>query len=411
MSALNLAAFVRQQILENNRSLTLDRASFDECHEVISVVRDSPATMLGIGPGDFILRANGRPSALVGPSFDGLKTHPSEYQVMTSDGTRGFGFKSTGIDLGMRVKRTPEAIQKHWKISHGYEELTLLWNDEAWLRLEVLTRPRWTDWFQLYHIGYLFRPIGRYPPVALLYGTTLLEAGDAAKGFEIVKAYIDKHLSDWTSSVTSIAVYYLSQFAFNAGDKEQGEKLLRTAWEIWNHPRIGRAYEAVLNNKPEPDALPWARKPFPIKYKLSNLKADGESISLEKSLQNMPKGSILMVLALLGWRANGPYNDLMRSYIRWKKFFATWLHGVHILTENPGHEDETNPWLGNEGQAQKAKLEVYVLHDTAGVNEALNIRTSPSIFFLDHTGEIVHQSRCATGNDIWEALSIANSKD
>lgn len=381
----------------------------EDCHEIISVAPFSPAAMIGLEEGDYILRVDGKNSATVGPTFDGLDRYPTKYEVISHKSARTFRFQTTGIDLGLEVKRPEPAMAKHWQVDQGYHELALLWDTGAWVRLENLTRPRWGDLINKYHMNYIGSPINRYPPVSLFYGATQFEAGDAEVGIRKIKAFLNNYLGSFRSEVTAVALFYLAIFAYEANDEEQGEHFLRTAWKLYPHARIAGAHRHLLKADPEPHESLLQGQTFPVDYTLPVIDEQCDPISLKQTLTEMPEGSVFLVAAMGSQRANGPYDDFLHNYIRWKHTFGEWIHGIHILTRTTVRDEFADRWVSAEAQARKEKLGIHVLHDDVGVNNALNISSTPAVFFIDRHGTILHQPYEPVGRDIWSALSYANA--
>ena len=384
--------FVSKQVL----SLSAERAPMPRpahCMIVTRVAPRSVAAHAGISPRDFLAQMDGADGASLGQDLYFHRAAEHAYVFYARGRHERVELRATGIDLGIEVKPTPDAVKASYDPRKpDYKALEVLWEAKDHAALETLATET-------------MRAAGRDSPALVYRGAALYETGRRDDGMKLVHEYQEQFSRGWTMNFTAVSLYYLGLDALDKGNREEGLRLLESAFDYNTFDRIAATLEKQTGRRPAPPPSPWTGKRFPVEYNLPLLESDPPgSVALTGTLAAMSPEKVLLVCLLANYRGNGPYNSFMARYLAWAPHFAPFLHGLHVITEDPERSAERPYYFRNEDLVRKAGLPLALLHDARGDLAAKVLpHGSPYILALDRSATVQYAGELESG-DLWELL-------
>jgi tetratricopeptide (TPR) repeat protein len=389
----SLAEFVRSHV----QGLTRRRAAMPrpaQCMIVKRVAPGSVAAHAGIAPKDFLAQMDGAAASTLVPELYLYHAPRHEYVFYARSSHEAIDLHATGIDIGVEVAYTPEAIRASYDPRNpNYKSLEALWEARDHATLETLCS----------------ETLARGPrdsPALLFRGAALYEAARHDEALKLLREYHDEYASHWTMNFTAVALYYLGLDALQNGQRDQALGLLYTAFDHNDFDRIAAALEKQTGERPAPPPPRWVGQRFPVDYHLPALDtAQPVTVKLSDRLAAMPEEKRLIVCVLDGYRGNGPYNAFMARYLGWAAHFAPYLYGLDAITEIRDRPAKRDHYFRYEDQVRAARLPFALLLDASGaVAAAIEPHGSPHILVLDRQGIVRYEGEMESA-DLWALLS------
>lgn len=199
--------------------------------------------------------------------------------------------------------------------------------------------------------------------------------------------------------------------AFAAGDAAQAMRLAENgSLEFPDQLGLTRLFSALSAQAGVTVVSRHLGRPFPLPYRLPQHDPfgqwpEGTEVALTETLAAMRPDQMLLVYALGPYRTNGPFQAEMASLVALHAHAPQRIAAVHLITS---HEDRDSSWQARnqiEDQARAAGLPVTVLSDPGGtVEQALRLTKSPSLYVLDHRGNLLATEPLADEDGYWLAL-------
>jgi hypothetical protein len=396
MPRSELEAFVKAQVLSTQRTPSRSAPPLQRCLEVTGVAPLSPAAHAGVAGGDLLTSLNGMSAGTLDPKLYRKRSRQRTYVFYSARTSQRTELVASGIDPGLELQPTPQAIGAGYKPDSGDPTpLLALWEARAWPPLEQLS-------------GEVLRLRGnRDTPALLLQGAALFEQARFEQGLALVIEYLRDYASHWTQDYQAVAAYYVAMKKRMDGDKAGAVELLRDAFASSPLDRLAEALASLGEPRPEPPSF-WLRRKFPAPYSLASIEGAPRTHSLAEALARLAPGRLFLVCLLDGYRANGPYNDFMWRFSEYAEHFKPFLGGLHVVTEVAERRPDRTHWFHWEDRARAAGAPFEVLLDADGsVGAALQPPGSPFVVALDRHGT-VHGERELEGIGLWKALAAAN---
>jgi hypothetical protein len=396
MPAPDFEAFVKAQVLSTQRAPSRSAPPLQRCLAVTAIAPRSPAAHAGVEAGDLLTSLNGESAGMLDPKLYRKPARQRSYVFYSARTSQRTQVVASGIDPGLELQLTPEAISAGYKPASGDPTpLLALWEARAWAPLEKLS-------------GEALRLRGnRDTPALLLQGAALFEQARFDQGIALVIEYLRNYVSHWTQDYQAVAAYYVAMKKRMEGDAHAAIELLRDAFLKAPLPRLAEALASLGEPRPEPPTF-WLRRKFPVPYSLASIEGAPRTHSLAEALARLAPGTLFLVCLLDGYRANGPYNDFMWRFSEYAAHFQPFLGGMHVITEVAERRPDRAHWFAWEDRARAAGAPFEVLLDSDGaVGAALQPPGSPFVVALDRHGS-VHGERELEGVALWKALAAAN---
>ena len=397
MARSDLTAFIQSQILTTQRSPTRSAPPLARCLQVKAVAPVSPAAHAGVAVGDLLTSINGQSAGTLDPNLYRKPARQRTYIFYSARAGQRTELVASGIDLGLQLAPTPQAISAGYKPDLGDPApLLALWEARAWPELEKLS-------------GEVLRRITlQGTPALLLHGAALFEQARVDQGFEQVLEYVKKYVSHWTQDYSAIAAYYAAMKTRMNGETGAAVALLQDAFQKAPFERFAEALVSLGEEKPRPPIF-WLDRRFPQEYALQTIEGTSRTVALSEALAGLSPGGVFLVCLLDGYRANGPYNDFMRRFFEFATYFKPFLAGLHVITEERERRPDRAYWFECEDKARAAQLPFEVLLDGDGtLSQAMRPPGSPYVVALDGQGTVLAE-REMEAIDLWSALAKASA--
>lgn len=414
-----LRRFIETQIL-SERALPPREVELAECAMIEGVAKGSLAERLGLGEGDLLLSINGESASRFGTSLHRRGVEPEK--LLLRSAKKGFlEIETTGVEPGIGIAPTPEAILASDDLMKDDGSLRRLWQLGEWAKLAwiCLSRSDVEDWdIAAVEAVLRDRPGDTFLPLresghfmgldatALYLGACLMEAGDP-RGMEFISSFIELGMDSYTVDHHVVAQYYVCL----SGEDEYGtETLLAALSELYErvpYTNIASKITRLGGQVPQrPNGL--IARPFPKLYKLRVL--DGRAkVSLRDALGALDPHQLHMVVLMGPYRSNGPYEWTMYDYANVARHMDQFVPSLHVLTSSDGKgENEAffEAWLGQERAVRAAGLPLIVLNDKGDrIVTAVGSTGVPHILLLDADGIVRFDSMVDEfGGEIWTGL-------
>lgn len=375
------------------------------CLLVEAVSEASIAWLAGVRTGDLLVAVNGKVATELGQRTlelvdprdqQGIAVWEFAKQEFLNAERVALCFGSRSPCVGIRVGISAEAACEKLRgaftagpISLQRQPFYVYWKvwEAGYFELLRHKTPRWG--------------MSAASPFTLFNAVARLELGEAGAILGVAH-YINAE-EGWTTDFQSLARFYVAKALasedphpeailiagslLDVEDEISSEdavvELFRLAWSLdSSSPRM----RAVASNYLDESEL--AARPMPsaeiCEYELPVITASAallqehagsgpHSISLSGVASRSP---VVLLVMLGGYRANGPYSDLMKQWVKWATAYGELgLKECHVITSDCGDcnttvvEEKRSWWLDGERRALQ-KTAIAVLHDEGGVAQA-----------------------------------------
>jgi len=390
-----LGEFAARQVLDRQAQLAPPPRPAD-CLLVQELASVCVGRAAGLAPRDFLVELDGRRGATLGQELSAHAGDEHEWVFYARARHERIALRTTGIDLGIGVSPTPEAVKAAFDAKRpDLSALEVLWEARDGRALEMLSRG-------------VLEAGERDTPALVFLGAALYEGGKRPEGADLVREYATRYAPHWTMNFNAVALHYLGREAIDRGDPGRGLELLQASYAKHPFERTAQAIERAGGRRPPKPQPAWVGRAFPLGYRLPLLESEQPgSVELASALSALEPGQLQLVCLLDGYRGNGPYDSFMtrfRAFVRW---FAPYLHGLHVVTEEAQRPAERDFYFLSEDEARRERLPFVVLHDASGeVGAAIEPSGSPHVLALDRHG-VVHAEGELSGPELWNALARA----
>jgi hypothetical protein len=382
-----LLDFIQSHIRSTRVKPTLAPPDLARCLLVEEVAEVSVAAHAGVSAGDVLVTLDGKEAALCNPDLYRDFAEAHRYVFHSAARGKTTELEVSGIDIGAKLARTPDAMRARGSASA--HELEALWKAGEWALLEELAR----------------RAVEaqRDQPALALLGAALCETGRAAEGEALTEEYARDLRSRWTMCFAAVALYYNGLAALRRGEQRAGVQLLAEAFRNEPYPRIADAMEKHTGTRPEKPRSRWLGRRFPVDYRLDQI-GSPNAVGLTGTMALMAPHRILVVCLLANYRGNGPYNDFMLRYRSFATFFRPFVQGLHVITmERRRPPDREHCWVG-EDAVRAANLPFTLLEERGEVTTAVDSPGSPHILVLDRERKVLYEGQLS-GLEFWRVIA------
>jgi hypothetical protein len=391
--------FIRSQVKELKHTPNVRLPKPAQCMIVTRLAPRSPAAYAGVSPKDLLVSLDGEPAASLSPQTYALQSDEHRWLFYSRPRHELVLLHATGIEPGVTLQLTTDAIKERYVPARSSpSELECLWEARDWAALETLSAAT------LAASGK-----DRDTPALLFLGGALVETGRRGEGMALVDQYMKSFASHWTMNFTGIGTYYQALALLARGEKEHGTRLLHTAFEHDRCARIADALQKATGTRPPLEEPRWLGKPFPIDYCLPRLQAPGETVSLEGTLALLGPEQLLAVCLLASYRGNGPYEDFMRRYLHYSRWFSRFLPGLHVVTMEKERYPDRPHYFKAEDEVRAASLPLELLLEDGELTAAVQQTGSPFIVLLDRARRVRYEGELASV-DLWDTLASVSSE-
>jgi hypothetical protein len=390
-------AFIRAQIHELKRTPNVRMPRPAQCMIVTEVAPRSLAGEAGVAVKDLLVSLDEEPGAALVPQTCLYRADAHRWVFYSRPRHERIELHATGIEPGVTLQHTPDAIKERYDPRKSSPtELEALWEARDWAALEKLSRDTLAAGGE-----------DRDTPALVLLGAALCEVGEHEEGLALVDLYQDRFSSNWTMNFHGIGYYYQALALLRGGEKERGIALLHTAFEHDRCARLADAVQKHTGTRPPLVEPRWRDRAFPVDYRLPRL--DGEvEISLGDALAALGPGEVFAVCLLASYRGNGPYDDFMRRYLNFGRWFAPFLKGLHVVTMEAERPAERPHYFRGEDLVLAAGLPLERLLEDGEVSHAVRQTGSPFVVLLDHDWRVRAEGELSSV-DLWNALAAVHA--
>lgn len=388
---------------------------------VARVARSSIASHIGVMPGWRLhLPDEDAGTGLLDPS---LPAEVSERRYVFSPPGEGEALvvRTTGLDLGMQLLRSPENVAENFDPAHPDADALLdLWRQARWSMLHQLSLRAITGARDVSALltsdglaAYLQsdEPRNLDQPAVVLLGAALYEEGRRAEGLRWTRRFTKRHAADWPDGAmrdvySAIADLYEGLEQMQTGHRDKAISSFERA------ARTGRLSRGVARTQ-ELTRAPLDLAPMEGR-RMSDLAlgqriSDGANVQLAALLDGLHAPQLLTLCVLGTVRGNLEYDAFVHRYVRFARHLGDRFSRLVVVTPTRDR-DAAHPehYRGEEG-ALALGVDLQIVHDdTASVSQALEPSTSPSCYVITAEGVCVHEG-AFTSCDAWDALSMAGS--
>lgn len=372
------------------KTFSESQVDLNKALQVSKVAAKSPAALLGIEPGDYLLKVDQEHALNFDFSEVATWGGVKPFQFFSKSKSELLSFSSDGVPLGINYQKTAVGIAQAYNWWSGepddlidlwerYEDETLLKLVESWSKKKVLSLEQKLP-------SALSRIFLLNPRELLITGIAFYENEQYDAGLYYIMRFVEEHMHGWTSNWHGLSYYYLALESLRQEQTEEAIELMQDAYSYWPIDRIKRRLQLLgVEQKEMHQTGRWVDQKFPVQYKLSDIK-QAEKTSLQQTLDEMEPHQLLAVCSLGPYRSNGPYDSFMNAFVRYQQYFANILYGMHVLTANEYNTD----WLDNEQLAfAKGRPLRVLLDEESQVAQELASSASPEIYLLDKDAKVI----------------------
>ena len=112
---------------------------------------------------------------------------------------------------------------------------------------------------------------------------------------------------------------------------------------------------------------------------------------------------------LASYRGNGPYEDFMRRYLHFARWFSRFLPGLHVVTMEKERYVDRPHYFRAEDEVRAASLPMELLLEDGGLSAAVGQTGSPFIVLLDRARRVRYEGEL-TSVDMWDTLAAVSAE-
>jgi len=401
-----LQGLVDRTITDVRKALQLKSPKTDKALIIQKIAPNSPASLLGLTSGDFLLSLNDGDGVSCDKFEQAIEEGPFTYCFYLASNRQLLTFRSNGIPLGIVVQQQTASIIKNYSwLSGKADDIYEIWKryeDQAITQLvETWSEKGRFKWENRKIPRFLRRVFGLTPLEKLFAGIGFYEAGSHEIGIDFIEEYLNDHIYDYTVNYGAVAMHYIALEYRRCGDTQKSVELMEEAYEYCSLDRIANKLK-MYNGKlvARNQSKEWLGKKFPIDYSLPIYEQAGEC-RLSETLGTLQAHQVLVICLLGPYRSNGPYDEFMNAFIRCQRYFDNIIAGLHVCTS----AESNTHWLKHENIARKKGLPFHVLHDEDDtVSEAVDTSLSTDIYILDKDGIVVSASKLNSEIELWALI-------
>ncbi len=373
---------------------------------IARVARTSVAASIGVSPGWRVYLPDEDPGqGLLDPALPG-SVDERRYVFLPPGGGDALGARTTGLDLGMQLLRSPENVAEAFDPTDPDPDALLdLWRQARWelledLALQAIAGSREGPQHAKTHGLAEFLASGEarrvdHPALALL-GAALYEQDERGAGLQLTERYQARYREGWPSVFDAIAELYAGLGRLEASDPVAAaghfEHAARTGW-------LARAVARYQEITRRPlDLTPLVGHPFPDGV-LGTPPTGGEPLTVAGEVARLAAPQLLTLCVLGPEGGNTDYDAFMRRYMRLAGHLGTHFARLVVVTSAPQGSLEAGP--AAEG------VDVEIVHDErASLHRVVQPGSHPTVLVLDHASRCLHQG-VLTSCDAWDAMAYA----
>ena len=238
-------------------------------------------------------------------------------------------------------------------------------------------------------------------PITLFEAVLKYHQGENDSAEQLLHFYIEKVMSGYTTNFHAIAYLYLA--LLNESDEDVFYHYLNESNDLnKSRSKVINEYLKKYDIDPLTDSELITQK-FPFNFTVKGLN-DDITFDLEATLDEMHDDQLLPLCIMPGYRANGPYSDIMMLYSQAYPYFQKYLLPMHIITNPPQHS-AAKWWFDGENKAKKNKIPFFLFNDpVSNISQRLEQYVSPKIYVLNKQGVVVSQGSLSAAFDYWELV-------
>lgn len=389
--------FIQRQILGLRTTPNTPLPRPAQCLIVKKLATRCIASQAGIAEKDLLVEIDGQAATGFTPKLYLYRATERRYLFYSRPRHERVELAVSGIEIGVELAKTLDAIKVLYEPRQpDYTALEQVWEARDWRSLEKLASAT------------LAATKERGTPALIFEGAALWESGRTDEAMQRVSEYMDKYVSWWTMNFTAVGYYYLAMEWLRKGDKQRAKQLIDLAYENQPSEAVARGVEKVTGEKPHPPAPEWVQRRFPVDYSLPRLDGSEGEVSLATTLHSMPKDKLLIVCLLASYRGNGPYNDFMSRYHNYARYFAEYLHALHVITMEAERQADRAHYYKSEDEARAARFPVSILLEPGNITDAIAPHGSPLVLLLDRSATVVYEGELEAV-ELWDTLASVSA--
>ena len=397
-----------ERTIEKYKKTEALTSSFDETYsqQILKVARNSPAGLIGLKEGDYIVGINGHHASDIDLNEYYARATAIDYQFYSSEDNQYISISLDSVPLGVITEPSTKGIVNRYTQGsfYGWSDFEILWKRRSWDALYTASVAVSNDDLIDRFIR-LFKNNYNISAEVLFKGAALFELDEPEDGIDLISIFINKHMHQHELSNRAIAFYYAAKWAELVENKEDYEYWLEKANQC-NGGKFDRiSQEVAIKNGGELSVrYHWLNKTFPYLYKCNDINSN-EVISLEETLENMKDDELLPICAMPSYRGNGPYDYAMSVYRSIYSYLSDKLKPMHVLTDVLEKRKDREWWWNNENQAIAAGVPFHILYnEEREIFDVLDNDSTPVFYFINNKGLVLYEGKLVEDYYYWDTL-------
>lgn len=383
-------------------------SSFDETYsqQILKVARNSPAELLGLKEGDYIVEINGNHASDIELYEYYARANAIDYKFYSILSNKYISISLDSVPLGVIIEPSTKGIVNRYTQGNFYNwsDFEILWKRRSWNALFTASVAVSNDGL-LDRFIRLFKKNYNISAETLFKGAALFELDEPEEGIELIGNFINEHMQNHELSNRAIAFYYAAKWAELVEDKEEYECWLEEANQC-NGGKFERInQEVAIKNGGVPSVrYQWCNKHFPVSYKLNDINTN-KVISLEETLESMKDDELLPICAMPSYRGNGPYDYAMCVYRNIYNYISHKMRPMHVLTDVLEKRADREWWYYNEERALATGIPINILYDEdSEIFDVLDNDSTPVFYLLNNNGVVLYEGKLGEDFHYWDTL-------
>lgn len=333
------------------------------------------------------------------------KEIPEEYVYRMHSVKRKESYKITSpVPIGVKLSPSTESLLKSLQgEDFEFDQLVTLWerDDVEALRKGVAAVE---PGFVLKVLLKILRKDFSRTPVNLFKGIVAFHAGKKAIAKNLIDDFSDNAMQGWTTDYHAITYYYYS--LLSSSDSERLNYLNQAnRSNQGNSRRLNQALiEAGIDTH---EAASLINSNFPLEVSLEHLENPGETSILGDFVTHGDQ-DLTAFCVMPGYRANGPYHELMWCYAKMHSYFKNHLNPLVVLVDDVTY-DSTENWKKCEKALKQRNIPFSLLKDYSHqISNHFRQQFSPVVYVVNRNGEVVMHQGLSEPIDYWKLLNVVN---